>query len=94
MRALIILALLLPSSAFAQSKGTGLHVTGDARMGVVWSDRPAALGPRENGLRMTSRARLHFQFVGETDGGMRFGANINLDPDTNRPTGQSVFIGR
>jgi hypothetical protein len=43
---------------------------------------------------MTARARLHFQFMGETDGGTRFGVNFTAEPRTGRVSGQSVFIGR
>jgi hypothetical protein len=94
MRAALVLALLLPLPALAQSDRPGLSMTGDARMGLVWSDRRTTLGPRENGLRLSSRARLHFHFMGETDGGTRFGFNISTDRDTGRPTGGSVFVGQ
>ena len=87
--ALLILPLLaLPAVADAP----GLSLSGDARMGVVW-DSGRALGPAETGLRLTSRARLRLQFTGETDGGLRFGADLRLDEATGRPSGGSVSIG-
>ena len=89
-----MLLALAPLPLLAQADRPGLHVWGDGRMGVVWSDRAAPIGPREDGLRLTSRARLHFQFLGETDGGTQFGFNFRVDPKTNRPTSQSVFVGR
>lgn len=81
----LALICLLPLSAQAGQLGPSL--SGDARMGLAWSDRPAQFGPRETGLRMTSRARLHLQFMGQTDGGMTYGANIRLDEQRRpRPT--------
>lgn len=90
LRVLIIFTLI----AAPASAGTlGPSVSGDARMGIVWKPQPDWAGQRENGLRMTSRARLKFQFTGETDGGLRFGAEFNLDQsDRNRPL-RRVHIG-
>ncbi len=94
MRILLPFAFLLALPAAAQSDRPGLHVTGDARMGLVWSDRAAPFGPPESGLRLSSRARLHFQFMGETDGGTQFGVNFSADPNKSRPSERSVFVGR
>ncbi len=87
LRALPLAALMaLPATA----EPLGLTLSGDTRMGIVWSEKPDWAGQRESGLRLTSRARLKLRFVGETDGGLRFGAEVNLDrPD--RP--RSVFVG-
>ena len=93
MRWALVLALV-PLPALAQTDRPGIQVWGDGRMGLAWSDRADALGPTEKGLRLTSRARLHFQFMGETDGGTQFGVNFGVDRPTGRPTAQSVFIGR
>lgn len=81
----IICLLALP----VQAEQLGPRLSGEARMGLVWSDRDSRLGPRESGIRMSSRARLKFHFEGETDGGLRFGGEFNLDrPDQRRPIGQ------
>jgi hypothetical protein len=93
MRWALVLALL-PLPAFAQTDRPGLQVWGDGRMGLAWSDRNTALGPTEKGLRLTSRARLHFQFMAETDGGTQFGVNFGVDRATNRPTFKNVFVGQ
>jgi hypothetical protein len=95
MRWALVLALLpLSVPAVAQTDRPGIQVWGDGRMGLTWSDRNTALGPTEKGLRLTSRARLHFQIMGETDGGTQFGVNLGVDRDTNRPTTKSIFIGQ
>lgn len=90
LRVLIFFALI---AAPASAQTLGPSVSGDARMGIVWQPKPQWAGQRENGLRMTSRARLKFQFTGETDGGMRFGAEIDLDKarDTRRPPRRVVI---
>ena len=77
----------------AHADGLGPKISGDARMGLVYDRAPDWARQRENGLRMTARARLKFQFTGETDGGVRFGAEFELDPDKQRPTSQRIFIG-
>ncbi|PZX42119.1 outer membrane protein OmpU [Roseinatronobacter thiooxidans] len=77
----------------AHADGLGPKISGDARMGLVYDRAPDWAQQRENGLRMTARARLKFEFTGETDGGVRFGAAFRLDPDTQRPKSPSVFIG-
>ena len=87
--ALAVFLLALPANAEAP----GLHLSGDARMGLVWERPPAWAQQRENGLRMTSRARLKFEFIGETDGGVRYGAEFRLNPDTQRPNARRIFIG-
>ena len=85
------LALILALPAQAQDLGPSL--SGDARMGLVWAPKPDWAGQRENGLRMTSRARLKFKFTGETDGGLQFGAEIDLDKASeNRRPPRRVFI--
>lgn len=86
-------ALCLFCALPASAQTLGPTVSGDARMGLVWAPKPDWAGQRENGLRMTSRARLKFQFTGETDGGLRFGAEIDLDKATNTARPRSVFIG-
>ncbi|MCC5967354.1 MAG: porin [Natronohydrobacter sp.] len=89
---LVIISLLLATPAHAEPD-TGLRLSGDARMGLVWSDRPDWAGQRETGLRMTNRTRLRFEFTGETDGGMRFGAEVELDSDRERPRPRALTIG-
>jgi len=86
-------AMLLAAPALADRPG--LTLRGDARMGLAWSSQPDWAGQRETGLRTTSRARLHIEYRGQTDGGLHFGANITLDPDRNRdPAGRhEVWIG-
>ena len=83
------LLLALPASA----QELGPKVSGDARMGLVYDRPPDWAQQRENGLRMTARARLKFEYTGETDGGVRFGAAFKLDPDTQRPRSPRIFIG-
>ena len=56
----------------------GPSISGDARMGLVWESQPSWAGQRETGLRMTLRTRVTLQFLGETDGGLRFGAEFTL----------------
>lgn len=85
-----ILALLLAAPLTAQELGPRL--SGDARIGLAY-ERPPAWAQRETGLRMTTRTRLHLQFIGQTDGGMTFGANVELDTDHQRPKAQRIFIG-
>jgi hypothetical protein len=91
---LLVLVLSVPQIGLAQTNRPGIQMTGDAQMGLTWANRGTALAPTERGLRMTSRARLHFQFMGETDGGVRYGVNFNTDRATGRVNGQSAFIGR
>ena len=88
-----ILLVVFPGLAHAADM-RGMSLSGDARMGLVWSQPDPRLGGRQDGLRLTSRARLRVQFLGETDGGTRFGAVVDLDPDTRRPTSHQVHIGR
>ncbi|MFN4058930.1 MAG: porin [Roseinatronobacter sp.] len=90
----LLLALVLPQAGLSQTSRPGIQMSGDAQMGLVWSDRGTALAPSERGLRLNSRARLYFQFRGETDGGVRYGVSFDTDRATGRTTGQSVFIGR
>jgi len=102
--ALVLAATALPpASATAQQPGqqpgqktgpkTGLTISGDARMGLAYDRAPAWAGQRETGLRMTARTRLHLEFLGQTDGGLNFGAGITLDSDKARPTSPWVAIG-
>ncbi len=88
---LAIISLLLATPALAEPE-IGPRLSGDARMGLVWSDRPDWAGQRETGLRMTSRSRLRFEFTGETDGGLRFGAEVELDTDRDRPRPRALTI--
>ncbi len=74
----LIAALALMFAAGPAVGGTGVTLSGDARMGVTWESGPS-LGPAESGLRLTSRMRIRLQFEGETDGGLRYGAQIRLD---------------
>ena len=87
--AITLAALALASQpAQAQQRGQtmGLNISGDARMGLVYDRAPPWAGQRETGLRMTARTRLHLEFMGQTDGGLKFGAGITLDSDKARPT--------
>ncbi len=83
------LALAAPPLAAEQP---GPHLSGDARMGLVW-ERPPPWAQRETGLRLDTRTRLRMQFTGQTDGGVTFGAEVELDPDRNRSTPRRVFVG-
>ena len=89
--AALLLAGALAAPASADTLGPSL--SGDARMGLVWSDQPDWAGQRETGLRLTSRARLKLRFEGETTGGLRFGAQFRLDERSERPRAPSVFLG-
>lgn len=77
MRHLLLIAVLTGVPASAQTLGP--TVSGDARMGLVWQSGPDWTGQHESGLRMTSRARLKFQFTGETDSGVRYGVELRLN---------------
>jgi len=94
-KAAFLLPLFLLPAAHADTPG--LSMQGETRMGVVW-DRPAAApGSDRAEARLYARTELKLKFVGETDGGLRFGAELDLDKlgsDTSNPRrGQSVFIG-
>lgn len=93
MRALLLFLLLLPAPVMAQDTKPGLKLRGDARMGLTYTPRNPALGGAQDGLRLSSRARLYFQFMGETDGGTRYGVDFDVD-QTNTPRGTRVFIGQ
>ncbi|WP_296640507.1 porin [Roseinatronobacter sp.] len=95
----VILALLIvvPAQAQTTREPTGLSLQGQTRMGVVW-DRPAATpGSDRAEARLYARTQLKLRFVGETDGGVQFGAELDLDKlgsdNPNRPRGQRVFLG-
>ena len=88
-----VISCLLALPAAGQTQ-LGPSISGDARMGLAWSQPDPRFGGRQDGLRLTSRARLRLQFLGETDGGTQFGATIDLDPDTRRPRSRQVHIGR
>ena len=70
-----------------------------AKRAWAWSGTgpPAAPGSDRAEARLYARTELKLKFVGETDGGLRFGAELDLDKlgsDTSNPRrGQSVFIG-
>lgn len=86
-----IFALLV--AALPAHAQTGLSLEGDARMGVVW-ERPAATpGSDRAEARLYARTKLKLKFVGETDGGIQFGAEVELDKATAQPNAQRVFIG-
>jgi hypothetical protein len=91
MRPAIFALMLLALPAHAD--GLGPKISGDARMGLLYERAPDWAQQHETGLRLTARARMKFQFTGETDGGVRFGAMFELDPDTQRPKSQHIFIG-
>lgn len=65
----------------------GPSLTGEARMGFVWSRPPDWAQGRETGLRLTHRARLTLNFTTETDQGLTLGAQIRLDRDMSRQSG-------
>ena len=88
---LAVIGFLLATPVDAQQIGPS--ISGDARMGLVWERPPAWAAQRESGLRMTSRARLQLEFLGQTDGGLTFGAQIELDTDTQRARSARIFIG-
>lgn len=91
MRSLAFLLFLAPAPGLAQS--SGLSLTGDARMGIVW-ERPATVpGSDRAEARLYARTRLKLKFQGETDGGLKYGAEIELDKATGRATGRRAFIG-
>lgn len=93
-RAFCLIALLAcPAPVLAQTQ-LGPSLSGDARMGLAWTTPGPRFGGRQDGLRLTARARLRVQFMGETDGGTQFGAVVDLDPDTRRPRSGHVQIGR
>jgi hypothetical protein len=85
--------LFLPAPLAAQD-GLGLSISGETRMGVAW-DRPAAPpGSNRAEARIIARTELRLKFVGETDGGLRFGAQIDLDQLAagSGTRGQRVFL--
>ena len=88
---LATLLLAVPAGAQDTAQSTGLSMSGDARMGIAY-ERAPDWAARETGLRMTSRARIKLRFIGETDGGVRFGGELRLDESReNRPTGHVTF---
>lgn len=91
------LMLALPAQAGSNSQPrfttSGLHLSGDARMGVVYDDGGAASGTSSGRWRFDSRTRLNFHYVVETDGGLRFGIGFDVDKPGRRLHGQRVFIG-
>ncbi|MDD7969548.1 porin [Roseinatronobacter alkalisoli] len=100
MRALPIISLilagtLLAAPAMAQNRdwreNPGLQISGDARMGVIWTDRPDT--PNTSRAKLISRARVKFRFAAETDGGTQFGFGFDAEKADARPRGQHVFIG-
>ncbi|MGP9789773.1 porin [Roseinatronobacter sp. NSM] len=97
-RAVITLALLgaaLATPAMAQQRdwreNPGLQISGDARMGVIWTDRPDT--PNTSRAQFVSRARVKFRFSAQTDGGTRFGFGFDADAPDKRPRGHHVFFG-
>ncbi len=90
MRCLILVLALLPAPLAAQDR-PGLYLSGDARMGISTA-RPDRPGADRAGARLIARSRLRMTVVGETDGGLRFGAQIEFDTDDARL--RRVTIGR
>ncbi|MBN2759828.1 MAG: porin [Rhodobacteraceae bacterium] len=91
MRNLALLLFLAPAPALAQS--SGLSLSGETRMGIVW-ERPATVpGSDRADAKLYARTRLKLKFLGETDGGVKYGAEIELDKATGRATGRRAFIG-
>jgi hypothetical protein len=92
MKLLVLIATLLPGTLAAQDT-PGLSLQGDARMGIVW-ERPAAVpGSDRADAKLYARTRLKLKFQGETDGGLKFGAELELDKATGNTTGRRAFIG-
>ncbi|MGY6706280.1 porin [Roseinatronobacter sp.] len=97
--ALAITALATPAPAQPLDgardwrENPGLQISGDARMGIVWTDRPGRSDENISRAQFVSRARVRFQFEGQTDGGLRYGIGFDVDQDTTRPRGQHVFFG-
>ena len=86
---MVLFTVLFAAPAAAQSLGPS--VSGDVQMGLAWQSGPDWAGQRESGLRMTSRARLKFQFTGETDGGVRYGVELKLDEAGDRPPSRNLW---
>jgi hypothetical protein len=87
-RVFAIVAFILLSTVAAQAD---IRITGDARMGIVYEPNPNVLNGDAR-LRISSRTRLLLQFDGQTDGGLRFGGEFQID-DRNSPSGARVSIG-
>jgi hypothetical protein len=91
LRQFLFISLILTAPAIADEPG--LSISGDARMGIVW-ERPAAVpGSDRAEAKLYARSRLRMKFVGETDGGITYGAEIELENPTGRPKARRVFIG-
>nr|WP_227426748.1 porin [Roseibaca sp. Y0-43] len=91
LRRFVFIPLLCAAPAMADQPG--LSISGDARMGIVWERPAAAPGSDRAEARLHARARLKLKFSGETDGGLAYGAEIELDKTTARPAARRVFIG-
>lgn len=91
LRRIALIPLLFAAPVMADQPG--LSISGDARMGIVWERPAAAPGSDRAKARLHARARLKLKFTGETDGGLTYGAEIELDKPTARPTARRVFIG-
>ena len=72
----------------------GLSISGDARMGIVWEGPTAAPGADRADAKLYARSRIKLKFMGKTDGGLTYGAEIELENPTGRPKARRVFIGR
>ncbi|NBB96931.1 MAG: porin [Alphaproteobacteria bacterium] len=93
MAKLVLICIILFAPA-AWAEQPGLSISGDARMGIVW-ERPAAVpGADRAAAKLYARSRLRMKFVGETDGGLTYGAEIELENPTGRAKARRVFIGR
>jgi len=91
LKAGLLSVLLVP---MAKADTPGLSISGDARMGIVWERPAAAPGSDRAEARLHARPRLKLQLRGETDGGIGYGADIELDKPTGRPTARRVVIGK
>lgn len=93
--ALAIPALATPAPAQTRDwrENPGLHISGDARMGIVWTDRADPRAENTSRAQFVSRARVRFQFAAETDGGTRFGFGFDAAKPVKRPRGQHILTG-
>ena len=94
-----VLAIAGAEIADAQSLGDAggaIRFSGDARMGVVWTEAPQdhLAGADAAGFRFDTRARLRLNWVQQTDSGISFGAQVELDRAGQAAPSASVTLGR